>query len=43
MQELFGYKKHVNVDRTHKLIRRYAVTDAAMHGNRKPNVKTPLG
>ena len=27
----FGYKNHVNVDKTHKLIRRYAVTDAAVH------------
>jgi transposase, IS5 family len=27
----FGYKNHVNVDRQHKLIRRYTVTDAAVH------------
>lgn len=27
----YGYKNHVNVDRTHKLIRRYHVTDAAVH------------
>jgi len=27
----FGYKNHVNVDKKHKLIRRYAVTDAAVH------------
>jgi len=27
----YGYKNHVNVDRQHKLIRRYAVTDAAVH------------
>jgi len=27
----FGYKNHVNVDRRHKLIRRYQVTDAAVH------------
>jgi IS5 family transposase len=26
-----GYKNHVNVDRTHKLVRRYHVTDAAVH------------
>ena len=26
-----GYKNHVNVDRKHKLIRRYHVTDAAVH------------
>ena len=27
----FGYKNHVNVDRKHKLVRRYHVTDAALH------------
>ena len=27
----FGYKNHVNVDKQHKLIRRYTVTDAAVH------------
>ena len=27
----YGYKNHVNVDRRHKLIRRYKVTDAAVH------------
>jgi len=27
----FGYKNHVNVDAKHKLIRRYAVSDAATH------------
>ena len=27
----FGYKNHVNVDVKHKLIRRYAVSDAATH------------
>ncbi|MBB4268289.1 IS5 family transposase [Roseospira visakhapatnamensis] len=27
----FGYKNHVCVDRRHKLIRRYEVTDAAVH------------
>lgn len=27
----YGYKNHVNVDRRHKLIRRYAVTDASVH------------
>ena len=26
-----GYKNHVNVDKQHKLIRQYAVTDAAVH------------
>ena len=29
--------RHVNVDRIHKLIRRYAVTDAAVHDSRKFN------
>lgn len=27
----YGYKNHLNVDRKHKLIRRYHVTDAAVH------------
>lgn len=27
----YGYKNHVNVDKKHKLIRRYAITDAAVH------------
>ena len=27
----YGYKNHINVDRKHKLIRRYHVTDAATH------------
>ena len=27
----YGYKNHVYVDRTHKLVRRYHVTDAAVH------------
>ncbi len=27
----YGYKNHINVDRTHKLVRRYHVTDAAVH------------
>jgi IS5 family transposase len=30
-QSFFGYKNHVNVDAKHKLIRRYEVTDAAVH------------
>ena len=29
-----GYKNHVNVDKTHKLIRDYEVTDAAVHDSR---------
>jgi IS5 family transposase len=36
-KSFFGYKNHVNVDRTHKLIRRYEVTDAAVHDSRKLN------
>jgi IS5 family transposase len=27
----FGYKNHINVDRRHRLIRRWTVTDAAVH------------
>lgn len=27
----YGYKNHINVDKAHKLIRRYDVTDAAVH------------
>ncbi len=27
----YGYKNHINIDREHKLIRRYAVTDASVH------------
>ncbi len=27
----YGYKNHVNVDRRHKLVRRWRVTDAAVH------------
>ena len=30
-QSHYGYKNHVNVDRKHKLVRRYDVTDAAVH------------
>jgi len=30
-QSHYGYKNHVNVDRRHKLIRRYEVTDASVH------------
>lgn len=30
----YGYKNHVNVDRRHKLVRRYKVTDAAVHDSR---------
>ncbi len=27
----YGYKNHINIDKEHKLIRRYAVTDASVH------------
>ncbi len=27
----YGYKNHVNIDRQHKLVRRYRVTDASVH------------
>jgi IS5 family transposase len=30
-QSYFGYKNHLNVDVKHRLIRRYAVTDASVH------------
>src|SRR4029079_12150930 len=31
----FGYKNHVNADVKHKLIRHYAVTDAAVHDSQE--------
>ena len=31
----FGYKNHVNADAKHKLIRRYKVTDAAVHDSQQ--------
>jgi IS5 family transposase len=31
----FGYKNHVSVDRRHKLVRRYTVTDAARHDSQE--------
>ena len=30
-QSHYGYKNHVNTDKTHKLIRRYHVTEASLH------------
>jgi transposase, IS5 family len=27
----YGYKNHINIDKEHKLIQRYAVTDASVH------------
>ena len=35
MSATFGYKNHVNADAKHKLIRHYAVTDAAVHDSQK--------
>src|SRR5262249_5322508 len=34
-RRFFGYKNHVNADAKHKLIRRYQVTDAAVHDSQK--------
>ena len=31
----YGYKNHVSADRRHKLVRRYAVTDAARHDSQE--------
>jgi IS5 family transposase len=36
-QEPLGHKNHVNVDKEHKLIRRYAVTDASVHDSQVPD------
>ena len=33
-QNHYGYKNHINVDRQHKVIRRYAVTNASVHDSR---------
>ena len=30
-KSFYGYKNHISADRRHKLVRRYAVTDAAVH------------
>ena len=34
-RHFFGYKNHVNADAKHKLIRHYAVTDAAVHDSQE--------
>ena len=34
-KSFYGYKNHVNADARHKLIRRYAVTDASVHDSQK--------
>ena len=31
----FGYKNHANIDRKHKLIRRYSMTDASVHDSQE--------
>jgi transposase, IS5 family len=31
----FGYKNHIGVDRRHKLVRRYGVSDASVHDSQK--------
>ena len=36
-QNHYGYKNHISVDRKHKLIRRYAETDASVHDSQKLN------
>jgi hypothetical protein len=36
-RSFYGYKNHVNADTTHKLIRRYDVSDAAVHDSQKLN------
>ena len=33
-QNHYGYENHVSTDRRHKLVRRYAVTDAATRDSR---------
>jgi IS5 family transposase len=34
-QSFYGYKNHIGIDRKHKLIRRYAETDASVHDSQK--------
>ncbi len=34
-QSFYGYKNHISIDRKHKLIRRYAPTDASVHDSQK--------
>src|SRR5262245_13253759 len=34
-ESFYGYKNHVSVDRKHKIIRRYAETDASVHESQK--------
>src|SRR6267142_1792617 len=37
-KSFYGYKNHVNADAKHKLIRRYDVSDAAVHDSQKLDV-----
>ena len=32
---IFGYKNHIGVDRRHKFVRRYVVSDASVHDSQK--------
>jgi IS5 family transposase len=34
-QTFYGYKNHANIDRKHKVIRRYTVTDASVHDSQE--------
>jgi IS5 family transposase len=34
-QSHYGYKNHINIDRKHKLVREYTVTDAARHDSQE--------
>jgi len=34
-RSFYGYKNHIGIDRMHKLIRRYAETDASVHDSQK--------
>jgi IS5 family transposase len=34
-KSFYGYKNHISIDRKHKLIRRYAETDASVHDSQK--------
>lgn len=34
-KSFYGYKNHVNVDNAHKLVRKYAATDASVHDSQK--------
>jgi IS5 family transposase len=42
-KSFFGYKNHVNADAKHKLIRRYEVTDAAVHDSQALDASVDQG